>query len=96
LTGSAVKSAIGFSLVDIKSQILTPESVAAATCYNFGLNAIWLIFEFNSIDLNVSLKSEISQMFKALSLPPVAKYFPFGLIATALILPSWALNVYLI
>lgn len=37
---SAVKSAMGFSLVDIKSQILIPLSVAAETHYNLGLNEI--------------------------------------------------------
>jgi hypothetical protein len=46
--------------------------------------------------LNGSFKSLISQIFNYLSFPPVAKYFPLGLIATALILPSCDLKVYLI
>jgi len=44
--------------------------------------------ELTSIVLKVSLKSEISQIFKDLSFPPVAKYFPFGEIATAFTLDS--------
>lgn len=38
LMGSAVKSTIGFSLSLPKSQTLTPDSVAAETHYNLGLN----------------------------------------------------------
>lgn len=37
---SAYKVAIGLTLADIKSQILTPYSVPAATHYNLGLKAI--------------------------------------------------------
>lgn len=93
---SAFKSAIGFSLVDIKSQILIPFSVAALTHCNLGLNEIWLMVEPASNCLNGSFKSLMSQMLRVLSFPPVAKYFPFGLIETELAFPSWALKVYLI
>lgn len=37
---SAYKEAMGLAEVDIKSQILTPCSVPAATHYNLGLKAI--------------------------------------------------------
>lgn len=38
----------------------------------------------------------MSQMLSFLSLPPVAILFPLGAMATWLMLPSWALNEYLI
>lgn len=85
---SAVKSAIGFSLDDIKSQILIPFSVEALTHCNLGLKEIWLMVDPASNCLKGSLKSLISQMFNYLSFPPVAKYLPFGLIETELALPS--------
>jgi len=41
-------------------------------------------------------KSVMSHKFNFLSLPPVAKYFPLGEIATELQFPSWGFKVYLI
>jgi hypothetical protein len=60
------------------------------------LKQIWLILHPASIVLIGSLKSVISQIFNYLSLPPVARYFPFGLMATELTFPSCGLKVYLI
>jgi len=92
---SACKVAIGLVADDIKSQILTPYSVPAATHYNLGLNEIWKIVDPASKSLEGWDKSLISQIYNFLSLPPVAMYFPLGEIETPLILESWALNVFL-
>lgn len=44
--------------------------------------------------LNGSVTSLISQIWTLLSFPPVAKYFPFGLIDTQLIFPVCGLKLY--
>lgn len=70
--------------------------MAAETHYNLGLKQIWLIVHPVSMVLIGSFKSVISQMFNILSLPPVARYFPLGEMATELTFPSCGLKVYLI
>jgi len=84
LTYSGFKSVNDLSPSLIKSQTLTPFSVAAETHYNLGLNPIELMVEPASKLLIGYLRSVTSHKLSFLSLPPVAKYFPFGEMATQL------------
>lgn len=88
LMGSIYKSTMGFSWSYPKSQTLTPESRAAETHYNLGLNYIELMTDPASMVLIGSLRSVTSQIWIDLSLPPVARYLLLGEIETVFTDPS--------